>query len=195
MVDMTNRDYKDPVDFERGKTATGGPLLFPCNTQYMVYRPSMHRYHLTGAGLIQNGIEFTDFMGDKDINRFLELVSKKVYDYIWQCVRDHRVYQTMMYRIATAPTVIYPSQYYMRRQFEQALVAQARFLLENDDTSRVSRAYTGRDGQLNLHMKDRNDGSIDVSDIAPETIRTLEALDLTRWFRVHQHIWLDPTKY
>ena len=190
MVNMTGRLYNDPVDFNDSNVNK-----YPCNTQYMIYRPEMHRYILTEHALVQGGISMENFMGDEDRQRFLESVSKKIYDFIWQCVRNHQVYHVLLYRIATAPTHIYPSQYYMRKQFEEALVSQARFMVENEDPMRMSRGYIGSDGKFNPHMKDRNDGSFDISDISPESIRTLESLDLTRWFMVTQFAHLDKTKY
>ena len=196
MVDMKGRTYNDPTDFERGEDTYGNPLLFPCNTQYMTYVPMLHRYRLTENGLVQNGIKFTSYMGDDNLNNFLDKVSKKIYDIIYQFVKDQQVYRVQLYRIATAPTVIYPSQYYMRKEFEKVLIEQARFMLMNGgDVTQISRAFLDRDGKLHLHTIDRNDGSIDVSDISPESLRTLETLGLLRWFQIPQFVHLDSTKF
>jgi len=196
MVDMTNRKYVDPCDFRRGKDKLGNELKFPCDTQYMVYDPLVQRYHLTEHALIQNGLTFTEFMGDKNLNRFLEKVSKKIDDIIYQFVKNQEVHRVIRYRIATAPKTIYPNQYAMRREFERGvLLAQARFMLEQEDANQISRAYIDRDGKLQLHTIDRNDGSIDVSDIAPEALRTLEKLGMLRWFNVSQFFHLDPSSF
>jgi hypothetical protein len=94
-----------------------------------------------------------------------------------------------MYRIATAPNVIYPDQYYMRKQFEEALAEQARFICENGDSARYS-LVNMVEGQVKL-----DDGERDVSDMAKETVRTLDTLNLTRWFTVSQYVVLDKDKY
>ena len=38
--------YSDPDDFVNGENK------FPCDTEYMVYNPLLHRYYLTPAGLM-----------------------------------------------------------------------------------------------------------------------------------------------
>jgi hypothetical protein len=46
------------------------------------------------------------------------------------------------------------------------------------------------EGQVKL-----DDGERDVSDMAKETVRTLDTLNLTRWFTVSQYVVLDKDKY
>lgn len=178
--------YNDPDDFIR----LGDDAKFPCDTQYMEYNPMLHRYSLTVQGLQYYGVDISVLQAD-ELNLFIDKVSKKVYDYI-QYRSGWRGYQVQMYRIATAPKTIYPNQYYMRKQFEQALAEQARFLIENGDSAMVSSyrlTETPRppNPPHSLHR--------DTSDIAPETIRTLETLGLTRWFMPAQFIRLDPNKF
>ena len=178
--------YSDPTGFLNGDNK------YPCDTQYMVYNPMLHRYYLTAEGLNKYGIDAERHYVSTNQNKVQELIektSKKVYDYI-QYKAGFKCYQLMMYRIATAPTVIYPDQYYMRKQFEEALAEQARFLCENGDSARYSLVdMTGRDVAT-------DEGLLrDTSDIAKETKRTLDTLNLTKWFTVGQSVVLDTSKY
>lgn len=116
--------YKDPDGFEKENRK------YPCNTQYMVYNPLLHRYYLTPQGLLYYGIDAERYYVSTNPNKVQELIektSKKVYDYI-QYRAGRRSYQVQLYRIATAPASIYPDQYYMRKQFEEALAEQARWI-------------------------------------------------------------------
>ncbi len=47
--------YNDPEDFEQGKNK------YPCNTQYMIYNPMLHRYFLTAEGLMKYGVDAERF--------------------------------------------------------------------------------------------------------------------------------------
>lgn len=177
--------YNDAEDFENGGNK------YPCDTQYMVYNPMLHRYYLTPEGLNKYGIDAERLYVSNNPNKVQELIektSKKVYDYI-QYKSGVKCYPLMMYRIATAPTVIYPDQYYMRKQFEEALADQARWLCENGDSARYSLVNIV-EGQV---VKD--DGVRDMGDISKETMRTLDTLNLTRWFTVSPNIFLDNSKY
>lgn len=177
--------YDDPIGFENGGNK------YPCDTQYMVYNPMLHRYYLTPEGLNKYGIDAERLYVSNNPNKVQELIektSKKVYDYI-QYKSGVKCYPLMMYRIATAPTVIYPDQYYMRKQFEEALAEQARWLCENGDSARYSFVNIAS-GKVESNEVER-----DNSDIAKETIRTLETLNLTRWFAVSPNVYLDNSKY
>lgn len=177
--------YNDAEDFENGGNK------YPCDTQYMVYNPMLHRYYLTPEGLNKYGIDAERLYVSNNPNKIQELIektSKKVYDYI-QYKAGIKCYQMMMYRIAVAPPTIYPDQYYMRKQFEEALAEQARWLCENGDSARYSFVNIAS-GQVEQSEVER-----DNSDIAKETIRTLETLNLTRWFTVGQGVVLDNSKY
>lgn len=177
--------YNDAEDFENGGNK------YPCDTQYMVYNPMLHRYYLTPDGLNKYGIDAERLYVSNNPNKVQELIektSKKVYDYI-QYKSGVKCYPLMMYRIATAPTVIYPDQYYMRKQFEEALAEQARWLCENGDSARYSFVNIAS-GKVEQSEVER-----DNSDIAKETIRTLETLNLTRWFAVSPNVYLDNSKY
>jgi len=182
--------YNDPDSFEQ----LGDQAKFPNNTQFMVYNPLLHRYFLTEEGLSHYGIDVHRKYVTDNPNKVEELIqktSKKVYDYIqYKAGRD--CYHVQMYRIATAPKTIYPDQYTMRKQFEELLADQARYLVENSDSARYSRANIENDEAMPLRPEE---ALRDVSDMSPETIRTLEALGLTRWFALQRGLRLDTTKY
>ena len=178
--------YDDPTGFESGDNK------YPCDTQYMVYNPMLHRYYLTAEGLMKYGIDAERLYASSNPNKIQELIektSKKVYDYI-QYKSGVKCYPIMMYRIATAPAIIYPDQYYMRKQFEEALADQARFICENGDSARYSlvNIIEGESTPVGNSLRD-------TSDMSKETMRTLEALNLTKWFTTRQTIILDNSKY
>lgn len=178
--------YDDPKDFENGGNK------YPCDTQYMVYNPMLHRYLLTVEGLNKYGINAERLYVSDNPNKVQELIektSKKVYDYIQHKV-GIKCYNMMMYRIAVAPPIIYPDQYYMRKQFEEALASEARWLCENGDSARYSFVNIAN-GQGSTDVETDNDNS----DISKETMRTLNTLNLTRWFTVSQTVILDNSKY
>lgn len=181
--------YNDPEDFVDGKNK------FPCDTEYMVYNPLLHRYYLTPAGLMYYGIDaerrYASTNPDK-INELIQKTSKKVYDYI-QYKAGRKCYQVQMYRIATAPKTIYPDQYYMRKQFEEALAEQARFIVDTGDSAKYSRTnMENEDVQMPIKPEDQ---MRDTSDMAKETIRTLDTLGLTRWFKVPEFLMLNVDEY
>jgi hypothetical protein len=185
MVDMTNRAYNDPDDFLR----LGDKVVYPCDTQYMVYNPLLRRYILTPSALIQRGADVGEFKND-ELKYFLEKVSKKVYDYI-QYKAGRKCYEVQTYRIAVAPKTIYPSQYAMRKQFEEALIYQALYLIANGDPAEVS--TFNMDGKV--EQKPPEETWRDTSDMSPECIRTLDTLGLTKWFTIGQFVYLDESKY
>ena len=181
--------YNDPEDFINGNNK------FPCDTQYMVYNPLLHRYYLTPAGLMYYGIDAERQYATTNPNKVQELIqktSKKVYDYI-QYKAGRKCYQVQMYRIATAPKTIYPDQYYMRKQFEEALAEQARKIIESGDSARYSRTnFENEQGEAIVKPEDQ---MRDTSDMAKETIRTLETLGLTRWFKVPEFLYLNLDEF
>jgi hypothetical protein len=179
--------YDDPTGFENGGNK------YPCDTQYMVYNPMLHRYYLTPDGLNKYGIEAERLYVSSNPNKIQELIektSKKVYDYI-QYKSGVKCYPLMMYRIATAPATIYPDQYYMRKQFEEALADQARWLCENGDSARYSFINIASGQKTNPE----EDFIRDNSDMSKETMRTLNTLNLTKWFTIGSNVILDNSKY
>jgi len=180
--------YNDPEDFENGDNK------YPCDTQYMVYNPLLHRYYLTAEGLRLHGVEIERYyttVNANKVNELIEKTSKKVYDYI-QYKAGKGCYQVQMYRIATAPTTIYPDQYYMRKQFEEALAYQAKYICESGDTAQYSQYAMEKGGNSTIKPQDNYR---DTTDMAPETIRILETLGLNRWFNIIPQYRLDLSKY
>lgn len=184
--------YNDPDGFE----TAGDNAKFPCSTQFMEYNPLMHRYLLTAEGLTHYGIDAErKYISDQPnkIDELIQKTSKKVYDYINYKAGFSR-YQVMMYRIAAAPKTIYPDQYFMRKQFEEALADQARYLIENGDSVRYS-SYN-MESELPQAPLRPEDTLRDNSDMSPECMRTLESLNLTRWFAMQGScIKPDLSKY
>ena len=181
--------YNDPDDFEKENRK------YPCNTQYMVYNPLLHRYCLTPQGLLYYGIDAERYYVSTNPNKVQELIektSKKVYDYI-QYRAGRRSYQVQLYRIATAPASIYPDQYYMRKQFEEALAEQARWIVECGDSAKWSRVNMETSEENVVPIKPEEQVR-DTSDMAKETIRTLETLGLLRWLNYNGYP-LDVNKY
>lgn len=177
--------YNDPTDFE------GGDVQYPCSTQLMYYNGLEHKYYLTEEALAFYGLDVENKYISDNPNKakeFIGLVTKKVYDYI-RYAAGYVNAQVQVYRVAIAKTSEYSGdQYTFRKEFEQALVYQARWLLENGDSAR----YANEEKQVNVPPEQQQ---MDTSDIAPETIRTLTYLGLNRWYRLTQWYTLDDTKY
>ena len=178
--------YNDPTDFG------GDNIQYPCSTQYMYYNGLEHKYYLTREGLAYYGLDVENkYISDNPnkVQEFLTLVTKKVYDYVrWAAGYNNA--QTQIYRIAIAKTGAYSGdQYAFRKDFEEALVYEARWLLENGDTARCLDADNK---QTNIPPEQKQ---MDTTDISPETIRTLTYLGLNRWYTLCQWYNLDDAKY
>ena len=181
--------YNDPEDFVDGNNK------FPCDTQYMQYDPLTHRYFLTAEGLTYYNIDaerkyITD--NPNKVNELIERSTKKIYDTICYKV-GIRLFPTMMYRIATVPNKIFGDQYSVRKQFEQILVDEARWLCNNGDSARYSNYNMEHDIQQNPVKPD--DDMRDLNDVSPESLRSLDMLGLTRWFNCSIFRPLDTNKY
>ena len=179
--------YNDPYDFDDGSNK------YPCNTQFMTYNPLDHKYYLTEQALQYHGIDVERrYIGSEQnkVNAFIQKVTKKVYDYIayksgWKC------FMAMQYRIAKS-TGKMVKNYQFRKEFENALVAQAFFLLENGDSARYSI------NNLEKGISERNkpeENFMDTGDISPETKRTLNYLGLDRWFQLSQFARINEDEY
>ena len=180
--------YSDPSDFEEGNNT------YPCSTQFMTYDPMQHKYFLTEEALVLHGIDVERQYISNSPNKmqdFIKLVTDTVYDYI-QYKAGWKTFQVMLYRITTVPRQIYQDPYTFRKQFEEALLIQAQYLIDNS----VSRNYSGLD--LSFGKPDgkapseKYRGNYDVSD---RTADKLEFMGLTRWFSIPNYIRLDTTKY
>ena len=180
--------YNDPTDFESGENT------YPCNTQYMVYNGLTHKYFLTEKALNYAGLDVERryiYAGQNKTQHFIELVTKKIYDYI--CYKAGWAnFQVQMYRIATAPKQIIGDQYVFRKEFESVLLDEARWLIDNQDAAQYS-AVDIEKGERN-GKKPEEDWE-DTSDIAVEAKRRLHFLGLDRWFTLAPNIRLDTEKF
>lgn len=181
-------NYKDPIDFE-----DENKIKYPCNTQFMVYNPLQHKYFLTEEALNYYGLDVERKYISDNTNKtreFIEKVTKKVYDYI-AYRSGWKMLPVQEYRIATSKGKMY-GKYEFRKQFENALVTEARFLLENGDSAGYSI------NNLESGVFDRvkpEEKYMDTGDISPETQRTLKFLGLDRWFSVVQYGRLNTDEY
>ena len=180
--------YNDPTDFE------GGNNTYPCSTQYMTYNGLVHKYFLTEEALNKAGIDVERryiYNGQNKTEHFIELVSKKIYNYI--CYKAGWAnFQVQLYRIATAPKQITGDQYTFRKEFENILLAEAQWLIDNQDSAQYSIADIEK-GEKN-GKKPEEDWE-DTSDIAVEAKRQLHFLGLDRWFTLAPNRILDGNKY
>ena len=180
--------YNDPSDFEEGNNT------YPCSTQFMTYDPLQHKYFLTEEALNVRGIDVERQYISSNPNKmqeFIRLVTDTVYDYI-QYKAGWKNFQVMLYRIATVPKQIYQDPYTFRKQFEEALLIQAQYLIENS----VSRNYSGLDltygKQGEKAPSETYRGNYDVSE---RTADKLDFMGLTRWFSMPYYCRLDTSKY
>ena len=180
--------YNDPNDFENDN------VTYPCSTQYMVYNGLVHKYYLTEEALNKAGIDVERkyiYNGQNKTQHFIELVSKKIYDYI--CYKAGWVnFQVQMYRIATAPKQMIGDQYAFRKEFENVLLAEARWLIDNQDSAQYS-AVDIEKGEKNGKKPEEN--WEDTNDIAVEAKRQLKFLGLDRWFTLAPNWRVDTNKY
>lgn len=180
--------YNDPEDFENGENS------YPCSTQYMVYDPLQHKYFLTEEALNQRGVDVERqyiSSAQNKMQEFVRLVTDTVYDFI-QYKAGWKTFQVMLYRIATAPKQIYQDPYTFRKQFEEVLLIQAQYIIDNG----VGRNYSGLDlsyGKPNgTAPKDEYRANYDVSARAAQK---LEFMGLLRWFTIPWYMRLDTDKY
>lgn len=180
--------YNDPEDFLNDEVKK-----YPCNTQYMKYNPLNHKYYLTEEALNYYGIDVERRYVSSEPNKikaFIELVTKKVYDYIffksgWKC------FMIGQYRIAKSRGKMV-GEYQYRSDFQNALVSQAKFLIDNSDSARYS--INNLEKGLSEQKKPEDD-VMDTSDISPETKRTLSCLGLDRWFIIGQFARINEDEY
>lgn len=180
--------YDDPAGFEDGDNT------YPCDTQFMIYDPMQHKYFLTEKCLHFHGVDVERRYISNSPNKmreFIELVTQTVYDYI-QYKAGWRNFQVMLYRIAVVPRQIYQDPYTFRKQFEEALILQAKFLIENG----CSANYSGVNLEQGKPVGTAPEQEFrDNSYVAPRTINKLEFMGLTRWFSLPPFIRLDTNKY
>lgn len=177
--------YSDPDGFNEESK-------YPCSSQYMVYDGLCHQYFLTEEGLNFYGLDVERkyiFSGNNKTRHFIELVTKKIYDTI-SYLSGFACYAVQQYRIATVPKYIYQDRYTFRKVFEQILVSQAQWILDNGDSARYLHTSVAETKGEKPEERWRN-----LSDISPEALRSLETLGLTKWFTLTPNILLDTNKY
>lgn len=179
--------YRDFEDFNEDS-------LYPCNTQYMVYNGMLHKYFLTEEALAYNNIDVErKYVSDSPnkMREFIEKVTKKVYDYIryksgWQN------FQVQMYRIATSQNSVCGDKYSFRKEFENILLYEAKWLINNGDSAEYSFANMEQGQVMGINPQEEWRNNLDIS---PEVKRSLEYLGLSRWFTLAPNIRLDNNKY
>lgn len=180
--------YNDPTDFEEGGNK------YPCTTQFMRYDPLQHKYFLTEEALALHGIDVARQYVSNSPNKtreFIELVTSTVYDFI-QYKAGWRNFQVMLYRIATCPRQIYQDPYTFRKQFEEVLLIQAQFIIDNG----VSANYSGVDLAQGKPTPTAPEATFrDTSYVAPRAINKMEFMGLLKWFAVPYVMFLDTDKY
>ena len=180
--------YHDPTGFENGENQ------YPCSTQFMTYNPMQHKYFLTEEALNLNGIDVERKFISSNPNKmqeFIGLVTSTIYDYI-QYKAGWRNFQVMLYRIATCPKQIYQDPYTFRKQFEEVLLIQAKYIIDNG----VSADYSAVDLSNGKAAAGAPEDTFrDTSYVAPRAINKLEFMGLLRWFSMPYMIRLDTEKY
>lgn len=180
--------YNDPTDFE------DGTAKYPCSTQYMVYDGLKHKYYLTEEALNYYGIDVERKYIKPIPNKtqyFINLVTKKIYDLIYYKA-GYQNFQVQSYRIATAPKAIYNDPYTFRKSFEEVLVSEAHWLINNGDSNEFSGYDLEKGEQNGIKPEESWDN---LKDISPDAIRQLNAMGLLRWFTLTPNARLDTTKY
>lgn len=174
--------YNDPHGFESGE------VKYPCDTEFMVYNPLVHKYFLTREGLAFYGIEAERKYISSNPNKVEELImltTKKIYDTI-QYLVGAKNYEVILYRIAVTPQGV--DKYAFRKDFENVLVSQAKHIIEMGDSARYG--YNDEAGKVAPEGQWRN-----LNDISQEALRSLDAMGLTRSFIIGAMVPLDKNKY
>lgn len=180
--------YNDPIDFVDGNNS------YPCSTQFMIYDALQHKYFLTEEALNLHGVDVERRYISNSPNKmreFIKLVSDTVYDYI-QYKAGWKNFQIMLYRIAVVPRQIYQDPYTFRKQFEEVLLIQAQYLIENGVSSNYSAVNLVK-GKPKSEAPEKE--FRDNSSVSPRAINKLDFMGLTRWFTLQQFVRLDTDKY
>lgn len=168
-------------------------VSYPCSSQYMVYDGAVHKYFLTEEALNYYGIDVErKYISDNPnkTREFIGLVTKKVYDYIRYKSGWHN-FQVQMFRIAKSLNQTC-DKFAFRKEIEEVLVAEARWLIDNGDALKYSFADLEK-GQVQ-GVKPEEDWKANI-DVSPEAKRQLDFLGLTRWFNLAQNIRLNEEEY
>lgn len=122
----------DPEDF----MIDGAQISYPVSTQYMTYNPLTHRYYLTVESLEVNNIDYESY--SDAVNKaddFIKEVTNDLYDLILDIAPFNYEYNTFL--IASSRSYHF-DHYTARKMFEDALIAQARYKMDNLDVRRVN---------------------------------------------------------
>lgn len=171
-----------------------GEVTYPFSSDFMEYHGMEHKYYLTEKALNYYGIDVERryiSTSNNKVAEFLDKVTQKVYNYI-QYKSGWKNFTVQMYRIAKGQAKPYNDPYTYRKEFERALVEQAKFLIENGDSARYS-AYNMEQGERQPLKPEET--FMQDSDIATETKRILEFLGLTRWFTLGQMSVLNQEEF
>ena len=170
---MTKKDipiYHDPDDF----TQSGRTIKFPCSTNFMLYDPLMHRYYLTNLALENYGIDIErDYYSETTdkIRQFIEEVSDDIYGVIMHLAPFNFMYHCA--QIAQSRALRFPDRYTARKQFEKALLYQARYRLDNIDVRDIN--GIDLEGNNNIYFKQLRR---EMRHVSPKSIDILHGLGL-----------------
>ncbi len=126
------KTLNDPEDF----MLEGAQISYPVSTQYMTYNPLTHRYYLTVEALEVHNINYEDF--SEAVNKaqdFIEEVTNDLYGLMLDVAPFNFRYNSFL--VASGRSLHF-DRYTARKMFEDALVAQARYKLDNLDVRRVN---------------------------------------------------------
>lgn len=135
---MTKKDiqtYIDPDDFE----TLGSSAKYPCSTERMKYNPLTHKYYLTAEALLSIGVDPEMHYMSNSPNKteeFIEEVSEDVYGAIMHLAPFNFQYHCA--QIAMARSFQFRDKYSARKQFEKALLYQAKYKSQNADVREIN---------------------------------------------------------
>lgn len=122
----------DPSDF----MIEGIDIKYPVNTQYMTYNPLTHRYYLTIEALDEHSIDYDSY--SEAVNKaqdFINEVTNDLYGLMLDVAPFNYQYNT--YLVASSRSYHF-DKYTARKMFEEALIAQARYKMDNLDVRRIN---------------------------------------------------------
>lgn len=169
---MTSKDipiYLDPDSFE----TLGSSVKYPCSTNFMKYDCMMHRYYLTTEALQNQGIDVeSDYLSDAadKIGQFIEEVTDDVYGVIMHLAPFNYRYHCA--QIAMSKSLHF-DRYTARKQFERALLYQARYKLDNMDVRDVN--GIDLEGNNNIYFKQLRR---ELRHVSPKCLDILHGLGL-----------------
>lgn len=157
--------YTDPDDF-----MLNGEVKYPCDTQYMKYDALRHRYYLTTEALDTNGInlELYSSQAKNKVEDFINTVTNDLYQ-IMQDLAPFN-YRYNCYLVAQSKSIMF-DRYSARKEFEEALIAQAHYKVDNLDV----RLINGIDieSNQNIYYKTLRKEHRHISPIAIEKMKGL----------------------